>query len=188
MAVQKLDTSGIDIIDRELWERVIAFHGHVCPGVTIGYRASLYAIKLLGLRFSEDEEVVCIAENDACGVDAIQLILGCSAGKGNLLFHMRGKSAYSFYERAGGRSVRLVLRPGPSGMSRQEALKYYHEIPDEEMFSAGPVKIALPEPARLFDSYVCEECGELTGANWIRIVNGRKLCLDCAGEYDRFKV
>ena len=39
------------------------------------------------------------AENDACSVDAIQVVLGCSVGKGNLLFHMRGKQAYSFYER-----------------------------------------------------------------------------------------
>ena len=52
---------------KELWERAASFHGHVCPGLTIGYRASLYAIKLLDLTFSEDEQVVCIAENDACG-------------------------------------------------------------------------------------------------------------------------
>ncbi|MBQ4234531.1 MAG: TraR/DksA C4-type zinc finger protein [Firmicutes bacterium] len=188
MAVEKLETKDIAIINRELWERVIAFHGHICPGVTIGYRAAIYASKLLGLKFSEDEEVVCISENDACGVDAIQVILGCSAGKGNLLFHLRGKSAYTFYERTGGKSARLVLNRPPRRMSRQEALKYYHELPDEDMFSVGPARIPLPEPAKNFDSYVCEECGELTGSNWIRIVNGRKLCMDCAGEYNRFNV
>ena len=31
-------------------------------------------------------------------------------------------------------------------------------------------------------------CGEVTGANWIRLVGGQKLCLDCAGNYDRFDV
>ena len=54
-----------------LWEKAAAFHGHECPGLTIGYRASLYAIRLLDLTFSDDEQVVCIAENDACGCDAI---------------------------------------------------------------------------------------------------------------------
>ena len=94
------------------WKDCVAFHGHECGGLTIGWKASLYAIKLLELEFSEDEQVVCIAENDACGVDAIQVMLGCSIGKGNLLFHMRGKQAFSFYNRKNGKSVRLVLKPG----------------------------------------------------------------------------
>ena len=66
--------------NRELWKKCAAFHGHECGGLTIGYKAALYAIRLLDLAFSEDEQVVCIAENDACGIDAIQVILRCSAG------------------------------------------------------------------------------------------------------------
>ena len=69
-------------------EKCVAFHGHECGGLTIGYKAAIYAEKLLNITFSEDEDVVCISENDACGVDAIQVLLGCSVGKGNLLFHM----------------------------------------------------------------------------------------------------
>ena len=53
---------------KALWEKAAAFHGHVCGGLTIGYKAALYAIELLGLEFSDDEQVVCISENDACGV------------------------------------------------------------------------------------------------------------------------
>ena len=102
----------------KIWEKCVAFHGHECGGLTIGYRAALYAAELLELTFSNDEQVVCIAENDACGIDAIQVILGCSIGKGNLLFHMRGKQAFSFYNRKTGSSIRLVLKPGPEGMSR----------------------------------------------------------------------
>ena len=52
------------------WQDCVAFHGHECGGLTIGYKASLYAIALLNLEFSADEQVVCISENDACGVDA----------------------------------------------------------------------------------------------------------------------
>ena len=56
--------------DRTLWRRCVDFHGHQCGGLTIGYKAALYAMELLELTFSQDEQVVCIAENDACGVDA----------------------------------------------------------------------------------------------------------------------
>ena len=103
------------------WERCVAFHGHECGGLTIGYKAAQYAAKLLELKFSADEQVVCIAENDACGVDAIQVMLGCSVGKGNLLFHMTGKQAFSFYSRESGRSVRLVLREKPEGMTMEQS-------------------------------------------------------------------
>ena len=130
--------------EKKLWEKAAAFHGHVCPGLTIGYRAALYAIDLLGLTFSDDEQVVCITENDACGVDAIQAILGCSIGKGNLLFHMRGKQAFSFYNRKTGKSVRLVLKAKPRDMTREETFDYYHSCADDEMFDVKEAKIRLP--------------------------------------------
>ena len=63
-------------MEQTKWERCVAFHGHSCGGLAIGYRAALYAASVLQLSFSEDEQVVCISENDACGVDAIQVLLG----------------------------------------------------------------------------------------------------------------
>lgn len=173
---------------RILWEKCVAFHGHACGGLTIGYKAALYAIELLQLRFSEDEQIVCIAENDACGVDAIQVILGCSVGKGNLLFHIRGKQAFSFYNRTTGQSVRLVLKSAVESVRREESFAKYQSLEPREMFDVKPTAIALPERARIFDSHVCDCCGETTGANWIRLVGGRKLCLDCCPAYDRFDV
>lgn len=173
---------------KALWEKAVAFHGHSCGGLTIGYQAALYAIELLDLHFSDDEQVVCISENDACGVDAIQAILGCSIGKGNLLFHMRGKQAFSFYNRKTGKSVRLVLKPKPHEMTREKSFEYYQGCTPTEMFDVKETTIRLPEQARLFDSYECESCGESTGTNWIRIAKGKKLCLDCYSSYDRFNV
>ena len=170
------------------WNDCAAFHGHECGGLTIGYKASLYAIDLLKLEFSDDEQVVCIAENDACGVDAVQVMLGCSVGKGNLLFHMRGKQAFSFYNRKAGTSVRLVLKPKPKGMTREASFAYYQSCAPQDMFDVKEATIALPEAARLFDSYICDCCGESTGANWIRLAGDQKLCLDCYEAYDRFQV
>lgn len=174
--------------ERELWEKCAAFHGHECGGLTIGYKAALYAIELLDLHFSADEQVVCVTENDACGVDAIQVILGCSVGKGNLLFHLRGKQAFSFYNRTSGRSVRLVLKERPQGMSRAESFAYYQSLSPRDMFDVKETTVQLPETARLFQSVKCECCGETTAENMIRLENGKKLCLDCANAYSRFDV
>ncbi|MBE6978268.1 MAG: formylmethanofuran dehydrogenase [Ruminococcaceae bacterium] len=170
------------------WKDCVAFHGHECGGLTIGYKASLYAAELLKLEFSDDEQVVCISENDACGLDAIQVMLGCSIGKGNLLFHMRGKSAYSFYNRKTGESVRLVLKPTPAGMTREESFAYLQAAEPQALFAVKPAVIALPEKARIFHSYTCDCCGETTGANWIRLAGEQKLCMDCYETYDRFDV
>ena len=170
------------------WNDCVAFHGHECGGLTIGYKASLYAIELLKLEFSADEQVVCISENDACGVDAIQVMLGCSLGKGNLLFHMRGKSAYSFYNRKTGQSVRLVLKPTPTGMTKEESFAYMQAQAPKDLFEVKQTTIAVPEKARLFTSFVCDCCGETTGANWIRLSGDQKLCLYCYETYDRFQV
>lgn len=175
-------------MENHLWEKCVAFHGHECGGLTIGYKAALYAAKLLDLKFSKDEQVVCIAENDACGVDAIQVLLGCSVGKGNLLFHLRGKQAFSFYNRASGKSVRLSLKPRPEGMTREESFAYYQGQEPEDLFDAMPVRIPLPQHARLFRSVICSLCGESTAESMVKLQDGKPLCLDCYEHYDRFRV
>lgn len=142
----------------------------------------------LALRFCDRFVLLRQGGVYACGVDAIQAILGCSIGKGNLLFHMRGKQAFSFYNRKTGKSVRLVLKAKPRDMTREETFDYYHSCADDEMFDVKETKIRLPEQARIFDSYVCDCCGETTGANWIRLSGDKKLCLDCYETYDRFDV
>lgn len=174
--------------NKELWNKAAAFHGHVCPGLTIGYKAALYAIELLGLTFSKDEQVVCVSENDACGCDAIQVILGCSIGKGNLLFHMTGKQAFNFYNRKTGQSVRLMLKEKNREMSREETYDYYQELAPKDMFDVKEVKVKLPEHARIFKSYKCDCCGETTGANWIHMHGDKMLCPDCYTLYNRFDV
>lgn len=178
-----------EIMDKkQLWEKCVAFHGHKCGGLTIGYKAALYAIDLLELKFSSDEQVVCISENDACGVDAIQVMLGCSIGKGNLLFHMTGKQAFSFYNRNTLKSVRLSLKRKPHDMTREESFAYYQGLEPKDMFDKKETKIKLPEQARIFDSYICCSCGETTGANWIRLKGEEKFCVDCYSKYNRFDV
>lgn len=175
------------IDEKALWGKAAAFHGHTCGGLTIGYKAALYAIQLLDIQFSTDEELVCVTENDACGVDAVQSILGCSVGKGNLLFHITGKQAFSFYNRKTGKSVRLVLRPRPS-MTREESFAYLQRKTPEELFDVKGTQIALPERARLFRSVPCSICGEESAEHLCRLSDGQPVCIDCANPYNRFQV
>ena len=172
----------------ELWEKCIAFHGHRCGGLAIGYKAALLAIELLCVSFSTDEEIVCVAENDACGTDAIQVILGCSVGKGNLLFRMRGKQAFSFFDRRSGNSARLVLRGRPRMETKEESFKWLFEREPSELFDVKEVGFALPEQARILQSISCEYCGEITAENMIRLQEGKKVCLDCYQPYSRFNI
>ena len=175
--------------NEQLWEKAVLFHGHICAGLAIGFKAALYASELLNIDFSSNEEIVCVSENDACGVDAVQAILGCSIGKGNLLFHMRGKQAFSFYNRKTNKSVRMVLKHmEQENESMEERIEYVLKNDPENLFDVMPVKIKLPETARIFESYDCDCCGERTGANWIRVLNGKKLCIDCYPHYNRFDV
>ena len=53
-----------------LWQKCVAFHGHGCGGLAVGFRAVLYAWELFGSdRASQDEEIVCIAETTATGTE-----------------------------------------------------------------------------------------------------------------------
>lgn len=121
-------------------------------------------------------------------MDAIQAIMGCSVGKGNLLFHMRGKQAFSFYNRINGKSVRLVLKPKPEGMTREESFNYYQNLEPEAMFDVKETMIPLPEQARIFQSVKCSRCGETASENMVRLSEGKAFCLDCFENYDRFQV
>ena len=170
---------------QQLYEKCAEFHGHKCPGLAIGVRAAYEAMGLLDLSFSKDEEVVCISENDACGVDGIQVALGCSVGKGNLIFRLRGKQAFSFYNRKNGKSIRLIKKEMDLEMDREAKQKYILEAPLEEVFALTEVKFELPEEARIFKSAVCEKCGELTAEPYIRLDNEKKVCLDCYKDYFR---
>lgn len=172
-------------MNKELWEKAVAFHGHQCPGLAIGVRACEIAMEKLGLGVSDDESVVCVTENDACGVDGVQAILSCTFGKGNLLYRDTGKQAFSFFERKSGKKIRIVLKPLMGEMSRPERQAFILNSPAEEVFSFGEPAFELPETARIFTSIICEVCGEGAPEHKIRIQNGKKVCLDCFKSYNR---
>ena len=87
------------------YKDIVRFHGHSCPGLAIGYRMACAGMEALHAIRSEDEEIVAVVENNACGVDALQCVTGCTFGKGNLVFRDHGKQVYTLYappDRPGG--------------------------------------------------------------------------------------
>jgi len=186
-------------------------HGHGCPGVARGYRAAKIAAALLQADRSEDEELVAIAETDACGVDAFQVLLGCTLGKGNLLFRDYGKQVFTVISRREKRAVRIAMKAdalqrtaeqealvqkvqgGTASLEEQEAYDAFQAsrvdevlaMPDAALFSIIEVAPEVPEKARIFRSVVCHYCGERVMEPRARLRNGEIACLPCSAGYSR---
>ena len=175
-------------MDEKLWKKCIDFHGHVCPGLAFGYKASETAAEILRIPMekAKDEEIVCISENDACGVDCIQYLLSCTVGKGNLLFRVTGKPVYTFFRRDSKKGIRLVVRDFNKDLySREELIQHILDSPADDIFDIGEPRFKLPEKARKFQSITCECCGESAREDKIRLQDGKKVCLDCFESYER---
>lgn len=192
----------------EDFEKCVEFHGHICPGLAIGFQAARVLMERLGVRKAGDEELVAIVENDACGVDAIQVLTGCTFGKGNLIFRNYGKHAFTLAARNLGRTVRVCLRPDaleadPEHISLMEKVNNDEAAPGEiarfrelhgkraqrvlevdaaSLFTVEEISAKIPAKARISDSGTCDLCGELTKVDLLREIDGKKLCIPCAGD------
>ncbi|MEW6274415.1 MAG: FmdE family protein [Bacillota bacterium] len=194
------------------WEKAVEFHGHSCPGLATGYRAAQIALRELAKTRAADEELVAIVENDACGVDAVQVLTGCTLGKGNLLFRDYGKHVFTFICRNSGRAVRIAVKGGAwrqggedsrelrekvmSGAAapeeeelfrrrREERIHHILEAPEEEFCTVQHISVELPPKARIFPSVTCAFCGEPVAEVRARVREGKFACIPCAGEYSR---
>jgi formylmethanofuran dehydrogenase subunit E len=171
-------------------EGVIAFHGHYCPGVTIGYRAAFIALRKLEVQRAADEELVAICENDACGVDAVQYLTGCTIGKGNLILRDWGKQVFTFGRRNDGKMVRIALRRNampnsadlPPDERRKLAFERLENLSDEELFDVRWIDAPIPSKARIFKSVPCTQCGENVSESRARVRDGAFVCPECYGE------
>ena len=186
-------------IDTDL-RKAVEFHGHLCPGLAIGYRVAKY-VKEHYPR-SEDEELVCIAENNSCSVDAVQELLGCTFGKGNLIYKDNGKQVFTFFSRREGQAMRIYFKGDLSGIMddlrtryfkgdlseeeknefeimRSQVTEHIVEATDEELLSVSEVQIPAPQKARIYPSRQCQECKEGFMEICGRTANGKTVCMEC---------
>jgi formylmethanofuran dehydrogenase subunit E len=195
------------VIDSEDFRKCAAFHGHICPGLSIGFRAAKAGLDWLNENRALDEELVAVVENNACGTDAVQVLTGCTFGKGNFIFKDHGKQVFTFFGRQTGRGVRVSLIPGnikpdprhqalmakirknEANDKEKEEFQAIHqqrirdvlEAPLETLFKLQPAEMPPPPKARIEPSINCDQCGEPTMASRLTDKAGKKLCPDCKG-------
>jgi formylmethanofuran dehydrogenase subunit E len=191
-----------NIDDNDLRE-AIQFHGHLCPGLALGYRVAKAALRELKADRPRDEELVAIVENDSCAADAIQFITGATFGKGNLLFRDYGKHVYTFFNRRTNHGVRISEdyrgfdndTRFPDFKKRQEAGEdvsrerqaYMMEkaaailtADEKEIMTITPTTAPTPHEARIRGSVRCAICGEKFMESRGRVKNGKIVCIPCS--------
>jgi formylmethanofuran dehydrogenase subunit E len=173
------------------YEEIVRFHGHECPGLAIGYKMATAAMESLEALGAEDEELVAIVENDACGVDALQCVTGCTFGKGNLLFRDYGKQVYTIYSRPLRSGVRVLFhgKGVPEGLreNRTAFIKWILSASNDSILSVTPISIPEPEPARIHKSIPCAFCGESVMESRLRQLHGKPACIPCYEKQEKFE-
>ena len=196
------------IMDSDDFKRCEAFHGHVCGGLAIGYIAAMAGLDWLREKRALDEELVAIVETDACCVDAIQVVTGCTFGKGNLIYRDYGKMGFTFFNRRTGQGVRLAMKPdafqanerqielfgktrdgsiteAETAELKQLGMQRTAEVLDTsagDLFSMTPVTAGMPGKARIEPSTPCARCGEPTMASKLASMDGQAVCRACLAE------
>jgi formylmethanofuran dehydrogenase subunit E len=172
----------------------------------LGYLAGKYALKLLGIEKEKDTNTYVFSEtgdehHQGCFDDGVQAATGCTYGKGNYKRLQYGKMAIIVYKPGKG-AVRI--RPKPEildGCSKFEFFKYRksgipasqvpREVSDEvinyvlskdfeELFYYEFLKdFTYSSLKKTMVRIVCDDCGEPTYENYIKIFNGKRLCPRC---------
>lgn len=163
----------------EEYERAALLHGHKCPGLAIGVRAAAEAKRILKIEDIQEKGICCAAECRGCCLDGIQVVLGCTAGKGSLFVLPLGKTAFSVYRQSTGESLRLVQRELPGALSRAEKTEFILTAPIESVFSVGAPRRGAPRGDKRGESGVCAVCGEATDVSALTERDGRLVCGDC---------
>jgi formylmethanofuran dehydrogenase subunit E len=100
----------------ETFDMAVKFHGHRCPAMPMGLRASLAAMKRLGVERAPDKELYVIAETGkghaaGCFLDGIMAATGCTYGKSNIEKTYWNKMAFTLVDTKNGKAVRVSLKP-----------------------------------------------------------------------------
>jgi len=184
------------------FEATLAFHGHLCLDIAVGYRVAKAALEALKAEGADTANLVATVGNDTCAVDAIQRVTGCTLGKRNLVPRLTGKAAYVLQDAATGKGVRLYVhfwegfdpegrfrsamrdnkagRLGPDAAAEfqadQEALiRHILEAPDADLFTMRPATGAPPPRSGGFSAHPCMACGEYVKEGLLE--DGR--CAEC---------
>ncbi len=192
-------------------EMGLQFHGHKCPAMPLGLRAGAAAMNQLDVERTGDSALLAlieIGENHCatCFADGVQVITGCTFGKGNIQKTYKGKWGLTLIHKKRRKAVRVV--PHAEMMAQNKETSFFRDyrmkgipptqvpseavlplidrvmnVPQAELlWVSGVFDVEYTEPVHSFDSFVCEQCGEMVVVQYGRISpDGKKVCQDCAG-------
>ena len=178
-------------------------HKHLCPRQVLGVRIGLRGLRELALDDGNGERpfhnkgkrLLTIVETDGCGLDGVAVATDCATGRRTLRVMDYGKVAATLVDTRRRRAVRvsptaasrtLAHAYAPGAQSRWHAyLEAYQVIPDEELLTVAEVALVqtieeiISKPSA---RAMCAICGEEIINERERIVDGRALCRNCAGD------
>jgi formylmethanofuran dehydrogenase subunit E len=186
-------------------------HGHKCPAMPLGLRAGAAAMNALSVERAKDGQLLALLELGEghcahCFADGVQMITGCTFGKGNIRQLGYGKFGLTLVDRTTGRAVRVVPRAEAQAATKQTPFfKEYREkgipaseVPDGvvqpliERVMNAPAEAILkvgevhehhePRPRETFASFTCERCGDMVVEKYGRVVGDRRVCIPCQQE------
>ena len=165
-----------------IWKASLLLHGTPCGSRALGVRVCDTVLTRLGLETPEPNRLVCVTESDGCCVDALQVGLGCTMGKGHLLFYKTGMLVFTVYDLTGGGSVRL--------RTRGEVAERIHEMNPRELLSMPESALFTLEEARPMTPRVLRRVTTACNARGEQIpprVPGLQDCPDTFRQFDEPK-
>ncbi len=192
--------------EQKVPEWAYEFHGHRCPFMPLGYRAGIYALKLLDFSKEKNHQTFVFSEmgeNDSngCFNDGIQAATGCTFGKGLFSLLGYGKLALKLY-RPGTKAVRVHVRnefldtlfengseffdlrrsgvePGDIPLSKTDYIlrKWLPSLKDEDIFEFSYDNEFSYAPKKKSPvKRKCSKCGEYTYDSDLTEIEGQILC------------
>ena len=184
------------------------FHGHRCPFMPIGFRMGTVAMQRLGAGRARNHDMFVFSEMgvghpQGCLQDGIQSATSATFGKGLMQKLFYGKVAAIFYRKGKG-AVRIALKGDfVDTLSPHEFFTYRKrgvepsEIPaevsgdiinmvltatDDELFTVESLPDFSYQPIPgSFRKEKCGVCGEYVFERYLRVRDGVKVCIPCAG-------
>ena len=196
------------IESRDYYEHGLALHGHKCPAMPMGLRVGAAAMNALGVERARDGQLLALVElgDDHCATcfaDGVQMITGCTFGKGNIKKLHYGKWGVTLVEVATGRAIRVTPRAEAMLANKQtEFFKEYREkgvpaskvppevvdplvqkvmgAPDEKLLAVGETfTYEIEHRPHSFAGLVCDRCGEMVVEGYARLAGDKRVCIPC---------
>lgn len=184
------------------------FHGHKCPAMPSGLRVGAAAMNKLGVERAKDGQLLAILELGdghcaTCFADGVQIITGCTLGKGNIKKLHYGKWGVTLVDTKTGRAVRVTpTAEAMLGNKNTEFFSKYRMVgipaskvpdevveplvvkvmndPEDKMLKISEIfQYELPKKKDSFAGFVCDVCGEMVVEGYGRPLGDKHVCQDC---------